>query len=362
MTIGTMRSATFFAAILLVSTAAATLRADTIFVAGGDPLTGVLVMSESIQKVDYKKRDGSSGSVPGWQVTLIVYDAAPRAMRQGFEHYANGRFADAVESLKIAGAIVDEDLPWLAQYALYYLGRSYVALGRSAEAIATFEKLFEGTPETRFAVPATLAVLTAAIAQPDPGAADRALSRFRAIVASKKLPPAVADEVELASIDLWLAQKNDKAALDVVKTLVKATAAEPARAGIAYRARGREIEATLASGNVAAAERLLADLETRAKDGGPEARAAAAIGRALVAAASGKDLFAALWALSRSRIENHAALSEMPATCYLLGLVHEKVARDDPRAKDAAKGYFLETISRWPESRAAAAARVALKK
>lgn len=361
MTITTHRTSFFCALLAAFAILAISARADTIFVAGGNPLTGVLVISESIEKVEYKKRDGSGGSVPGWQVTMIVYDAAPRAMRQGFEHYSNGRYADAIDSLKIAGAIVDEDLPWLVPYARYYLGRSYLALGRSAEAIETFEKLFESSPETRFAVPATLAVLTAAIAKPDPGAADRALSRFRAIVASKKLPPATADEVELASTDLWIFQKNDKAAVDVVKSLVTATATEPGRAGVAYRARAREIEATIAGGNVAAAERLLADLEARAKDGGPEARAAAAIGRARVAVASGKDLYAALWALSRSRIENHSALSEMPTTCYLLGLVNEKVGREDPRAKDAAKGYFLETISRWPESRAAVAARAVLK-
>ena len=74
-----------------------------------------------------------------------------------------------------------------------------------------------------------------------------------------------------------------------------------------------------------------------------------------------KALVEAAWDLARVHVENHDVVSEMPRTCYLLGLVHLRLAGTLSDAKALAKGYFEETRRRFPESREALLAREQLK-
>ena len=77
--------------------------------------------------------------------------------------------------------------------------------------------------------------------------------------------------------------------------------------------------------------------------------------------AENKDLTKAVVMLSNAHVENWDAVSQIPRTCYLLGLVHLRLAGTLSDAKERAKGYFEETLNRFPESHEALLAREQLK-
>ena len=343
-------------------------RADTIIVRGQPAIAGVKVKSETLELVTYVQ-GGKSKELPAASVLAIVYDGPPRDYRLGVENYNLGDFVNAVERLKtVAGLAKDEKAPWLPEYANYFLGRSYLAAGDFDKAAEAFAKVIALHPDGRLVAGATLGLARAKSGAGKADDARAALGKLKDAAAKAKGAEIWVSEAMLALAEVEAAAQKAEIAANLAHDLagsVKAVDSPEARALFA-RAKVLEYSSLLEAKDAPKARNVMDDLKDRVGKGDRAAEAAEKLCRATDvlanSSATDDDLWATAWALSGIHAENFDAVSQLPRTCYFLGLVHLRLAKSLPAAKDAAKGYFTEVRRRFPESREALLARDELKK
>lgn len=337
--------------------------ADTIVLRGGKkPLTGVKVQTESITEVTYT--EGSSTkrvTLPADQVAEIIYDAQPAAYRRGAELFYLGDLTNAVERLKESFEAEKDKTPWVREYAGFLLGRAYLGTSQYAEAIRVFEKVMSERPDTRFLGEISLALALAHSAAGDAARAESVLTTLQSAVKTKNVPGDWAVRADLMRGEVMIAAKKFDQAAALMKDL-----AVKSQQNLALYAQARRLEgeAFLQAGDVRQAAAVFDELKSKGV-GSEEAMAAARSGSAAAAmqpGASDEDLYRALEQLSRAWVENFRAVSQLPRTCYLLGLIHLQLDGKLDNARSIAKGYLEETLRRFPESREALLAREQLKK
>lgn len=355
---------------IAVAALCGTSLADTIILRGKDAIRGVKVVEENCKEVGYlqgtakRKRTVSSA-----EVLAVVYDNQPRDYRLGVEAFNLGDYVNTISRLKEV-ASAGGAIPWLKEYANTYLGRAYLASGDFAEAVKAFDVVLSAKPDTRWLLHVTAGLARAHVAQGSVSAAERTIENLKSKVnaAAGKIEPTWEQEADLILAEVYItAGKHDKAS-DACKRVASAAMLskdEDVKKLMVVRAKRLEADAWLEARNTVRVKGVEKELRSLAS-GNPAALAAVrTTGAALALLGAEGDgteaLVEAAWDLARVHVENNGVVSEMPRTCYLLGLVHLRLAGTLDGAKDLAKGYFEETRRRFPESREALLAREQLK-
>ena len=135
-------------ALLLCAVAAGVGQAqDKIILKDGKERTGVKILSEDYDRVRFQV--GQAASTLKWtEVDSIRYSNAPK-YDKAIETVVGGKAAEAVPLLE---AVLAEDKlrPPLRHGALYHLGLAQQKLGKTDEAVATYEKLLTEFPTSRY--------------------------------------------------------------------------------------------------------------------------------------------------------------------------------------------------------------------
>lgn len=356
-----------FIAVAVLSAAA---HADSILLRGKSPITGIKVVSESATEVAYIQGAAKrKKTVPGIEVLGIVYDNQPRDYRLGVEAFNLGDYVNASSRLKEVAA-KSGGIAWLKEYANVFLGRALLANGDFAGAATAFEAVLTAKPDTRWLLVASSGLARAHAAQGSLSSAERAIDNIRSKVKASggKMDPAWELEAGLVLAECYITgRKFDKAAAAAKSVFSAANLVKDTnlKKTMLVRARRLEGDAWMTAKDVTRLKGVEGELRKLAS-GNPAALAAVKTTSAALAllgaeGADEKSLVKAAWDLSRVHVENHDVVSEMPRTCYLLGLVHLRLDGTLKSAKDLAKGYFEETRRRFPESREALLAREQLK-
>ena len=342
-------------------------RADSIFLIGKKPITGITVVSEDAKVVKYTKGASSRRrEVASREVSAVVYTGQPRSYRKGIEYFNLGDYANAVQQFESCLGLT-EGPPWLKEYASVFLGRSLLASGRYDKAVSAFQTVQRMGDQSRWIGPVSGWMARAQAARGDTSGAKSTLDSFKNAARSKNLDGNWEAEADVAWGDaLITAKRYDEAiaTLNTVATKLQSASPKsaPAKARLRVRAESLIVLSLVASNNVERANLAVKKLETLGKTGFGLAQAAARNGRAEIDLKKGGAPDAIAYGLAQARVENFAAVSEMPRTCYLLGLAYLRLAGRVPNAKETAKSYFNEVRQRFPESREALLARDELKK
>ncbi|MEZ6196081.1 MAG: tetratricopeptide repeat protein [Planctomycetota bacterium] len=356
------------AILLALALVAPTLLADTIVLRGQPAISGVKVQKEDLLEIAYTKGTGGRRlTVPTVDVIEVIYDAPPTEYRLGVESLNLGDAVNAIPHLE--ASLRDEvgQAPWVKEYAGVALGRAYLASGRFGDAVKTFDAALTAKPDSRFLkkIAFDLALCHAKLA--DSAKAISALDKLQQTVESKKVPGTWSLEAQVMKGEVLIASGKPGDAATAMQDYASKNQprddADP-KAPLWVRAKRLQVEALIAAKNVDLAKGVAKDLQDKSGQG-PWAEAASRNARAAVAIAekaTGNELLRAAELLVRAKTENSRAVSELPTTCYLLGLVHLGLDGTLTGAKALAKSYFDETLRRFPESREAFLAREQLKK
>ncbi|MBU0755888.1 MAG: tetratricopeptide repeat protein, partial [Planctomycetes bacterium] len=127
---------------------------DTIFRSDtGKRLTVDQVVSETYQEVRYKSRNAEK-TIASDKVEKIVYHDIPPAFESGLSFLEKGEYENAVNSFDLA--MEKKGVRgWVKTYGLLYTAKAFQQWGLSSsakfkDAIATYKRLMEVDPETRF--------------------------------------------------------------------------------------------------------------------------------------------------------------------------------------------------------------------
>ncbi len=354
------------AATLLFVATAPTLLADTIIVKGKAPISGVKIKSETFEKVVYIQR-GKTKELPSSEVLDIVHDGQPKAMRLGFEYLNLGDNLNAMEQFKsVVAQAGASGLPWLPEYSNFYLGKASLGAGRFDAGAQALRKMLALKPDSRLLGEATVLLMRCLALSGKVKDGEDALKKLEAAAKSPGQKLWVL-EARLVAAEGLLDGGKAREAAELAKTLssqVKTVKAEGAKA---FRARAMmlEFEAHIAARNRPKAKNVLAELKREGGGGNPHALAADFSCRTMQILDSSpveSDLWKAVRFVGRNYVENLEAVSELPRTCYLLGLTHLRLSESRSGEKEVAKGYFEELRRRFPETREAFLARDQLKK
>lgn len=354
--------------IAVLAVAVLSARADSIILRGKPALTGVKVVKEDYLEISYTKGTSTRRrTVPTAEVVDVIYDNPPTEFRLGSEALNLGDYVNAIGHLEASVKSEGGAGPWVKEYAGLALGRAYLAGGRFDDAIKTLEGVIAAKPTSRFLAKASRALALCYAKKGDASKASATLDRVVQAVTAKKIPGNWALEAEVMKGEVMVAANRAKDAVSHLKSLASKNqpqgGADP-KAGSWVRAKRLQVEAHIAAGDVAIAKNVVQELKRKSSQI-PAAQAAARNAAAAVAVAEkaqGDDLVRAAEGLLRAKIENAATVSEIPTTCYLLGLIHLGLDGQLTNAKALAKSYFDETLRRFPESREAFLAREQLKK
>jgi len=353
-------------ACLFALATAPTLRADTIIVRGKEPITGVRVKSETFEKVVYIQK-GKTKELPSAEVLDIVHDGQPKAMRLGIEYLNLGDNLNAVEQFKTVVAQASASgLPWLPEYANYYLGKANLGAGRFDAGAQALRKMIALKPDSRLVGEATVLLMRCLALSGQVKDGDEVLKKLEAAAKSPAQKLWVL-EARLVAAEGLLDNGKPREAADLAKTLESESKTIKAEGADAFRARAMmlEFEAHLAARNRPKAKNVLTELKRLGRGGNSHALAADFCCRTMEILDSSpveSDLWKAVRFTGRTYIENLKAVSELPRTCYLLGLTHLRLSESRSGEKEVAKGYFEELRRRFPETREAFLARDQLKK
>ena len=354
---------------LVVITASA--RADTIILKGKKALTRVTVVSENALEVGYTagaaKRRRTVASI---EVLGIIREKQPRDFRKGVEFFNLGDYVNAITRLSASLSSDTKDYEWLTEYGNIYLGRACLAAGKYSEGVQAFEKVIKAKADSRWLGPASLGLARCHAAKGRIGPAATALKSLKATVKSRKIPGSWGYDADLLLGECYITVKKYDDAVntlrDLATTVNSRAGKDPLAAATWVRAKRLQGQADLEAGNPQKAELIFKELKSRAGRGDAEAQAASRTGLAALTltkdATDSEALVKAAHDLARVNVENFGVVSELPRTCYLLGLVHLKLAGTLANAKPLARAYFEETRRRFPESREALLARDELKK
>ncbi|MCB9831956.1 MAG: tetratricopeptide repeat protein [Planctomycetes bacterium] len=359
-----MKTLNWILAALLI--AALPARADTIVVRGKPAISGVKVTAESYKEVSYTQ-GGKKLTIPAGDVLEVIFDRRPINFRLGFERYNLGDFVEAASRLALAVDEGTDDQRWVKEYALFYLGKAQLASGQYQEAANTLEKMIKLKADSRLYPEATLALARARTLSGSHDEAQKLLKALGDVIDQNKIGGNWAERVKVARAEALLdAGKCDPAA-ELVKEVYSALAGgkSPFELELAMHAKSIQLEAYVQNEDLPKAKFVIEDLQKASSGGDAAAQAAYRNARAAMVlvdkAPSSEDLLNAAYDLARVRSENFTVVSELPRTCYLLGLIHLKLDGTLAKAKDLAKSYFDEARRRFPESRQAVLAREKLK-
>jgi tetratricopeptide (TPR) repeat protein len=352
----------------VLALAASSAWADSIILRGKPALTGVKVVKEDFLEVAYTQGTSTRRrTVATSEVLDVIYDSPPVEYRLGSEALNLGDYVNAIGHLEASLRTEADKAPWVKEYAGLALGRAYLAGARFDDAVKALEGVLTTKPETRFMRKASLALALCHAKRGDASKAMAALDRLVKVVAAKKIPGIWDLEAELMKGEVMVATNRAADAVSHLKSLAsknQPTEAKDPKARIWVRAKRLQVEAHLAAGDTAIAKNVVQELERKRRQI-PAAAAGARNAAAAVALAEKGDkdaLIEAAEGLVRAKIENAGTVSELPTTCYLLGLIHLGLSGQVANAKPLAKSYFDETLRRFPESREAFLAREQLKK
>ncbi len=354
------------AALLLSFATARSLLADTIIVKGKAPISGVKVKSETFDKVVYIQR-GKTKELPSSEVLDVIHDGQSKAMRLGIEYLNLGDNLNAVEQFKaVVSQASGSGLPWLPEYANFYLGKADLGAGRFDAGAQALRKMIALKPDSRLLGEATVLLMRclALSGKVKDGADFVGKLETAAKTPAQKLWVL---EARLVAAEGLLDSGKAREAADLAKTLESKAKTLKAEGANAFGARAMmlEFEAHLAARNRPKAKNVLAELKREGGKGNPHALAADFCCRAMEILDSSpveSDLWKAVHFAGRTYVENLEAVSELPRTCYLLGLTHLRLSESRSGEKEVAKGYFEELRRRFPETREAFLARDQLKK
>ncbi|MCA9319282.1 MAG: hypothetical protein KDB53_01040, partial [Planctomycetes bacterium] len=241
-----------------------------------------------------------------------------------------------------------------------------LASSQFAEGAAAFQKMISMRPDSRFLGEASIALARCQTGARKFADVGPALSKLRAAAEANKDLAFWLVEAAIAEATGQLAAGQASAAATTVHDAASAvkTSDDKRSQDLWARAKRLEFEAHLAAKDPSKAKIVQDDLK-QASSRSVFALAAERNCRAETALsekASGSDLHRVAKWLGDVHVENFEAVSQLPRTCYLLGLVHLELAGSRAPARETAKGYFEEVRRRFPETREAFLARDQLKK
>lgn len=347
--------------------AADALAADRILLKQGKPLTADEVISDTFEKVEFK-RGAAVGSQPAAKVKAIEYGDAPDSYKLGLEKRDSGEFENASNLLK--AAIASPNVRgWIKVQGNFELAETLRRWGakdrtKMALAIAAYDEVLKDA-KTRFR---PHALLGRALAHVGSGNLDKAkadLQTLKSEAAANKY--GVSYEL-LADYTLATALEDAnrpeaKQAYSSLQTFAEGyakredlDAADRAYAselvGLARLAQGR---ALIRENKAADAQRQFDQISADPKEV-PAVRAAALVGAGLALQAQNK-LKEAQLAFANVRILYFDQNESAAEATYSLGVVAEALGAAEPRGAAMAQDYFKEVTQRYPASRFAAKAQ-----
>lgn len=350
----------------LLALLAGVSQADTI-ITRGETLSGVKIVSESYKEVVYTLK-GKKATIAAGEVLAVIYDRPPVNFRIGVERYSLGDYVNSAARLALAVDEGADDQPWVKEYSLYYLGKAQLGAGQYAEAAKALEKMLKLKADSRLYPSATIALARAKSLAGDHGSADDLLRKLGGVLDQNKVGGGWVERAKLARAEAKMAGKSYDPAAELCKEVFTAlqSSDKAFEYELAMHAKSVQLQAHLLNGDTPKANFVIDDLRKAQQSGKAAAQAAYRNARAAMVLAEGEpsdgDLMEAAQNLARVRAENFTVVSELPRTCYLLGLIHLKLDGSLAKAKELAKGYFEETRRLYPESREAFLAREELKK
>ncbi len=351
------------AALLLLALPA---RADTIVVRGKPAIAGVRVTSESYKEITYTL-NGKRQTIPAGDVIAVIFDRPPINYRLGVERYNLGDFVEAASRLSLALGEGAEDQAWVKEYAYFYLGKAQLASGQYGDAIASLESMVKLKAESRLYPQATLALARARTLSGSHDEAQKILKNLGDVIDQQKIGGNWAERVKIARAEALIGAGKFDPAAEMVKGVYSAlSGAKTAfEVELAMHAKSIQLEAHILNEDLPKAKFVVEDLRSAASGGDSAPQAAMRNARAAMILAEAdprpEDLLNAAYDLARVRAENFTVVSELPRTCYLLGLIHLKLDGTLAKAKDLARSYFEEARRQYPESREAVLAKEKLK-
>jgi tetratricopeptide (TPR) repeat protein len=107
------------------------------------------VIKETCTKIVYL-RMGIQREEPIENVLRVKYFYTPSSYRQAEESFKKGRYLDSIQSLKRILQDEKNKRRWFYQYSLWMLAECYRLAGRDKDALASYKKLREQIPQTKF--------------------------------------------------------------------------------------------------------------------------------------------------------------------------------------------------------------------
>ncbi len=350
-------------ATLTILLATATLVEDQIIKRGsGKPVNGT-VISESLQEVQYRP-SGSSGvdSIPASQVADVIYEGAPKSLKEGRRYLSEGDFLNAINSLKLAKGEKDAD-DWAKIHAAFFLGVAYLRSGAQdsnnyGQAASTFEALVKDHPECRFLPQAMKHWGEALSMAGDAAAAAQVFDKLAAEVTAKSLGT------------LWMARakalKGDAYELNDMDPEARAAygdagsfargAADDANSederqellSIAAKARLYDGVSALKKGDYQKARGVFQPLvQDESASQAERAGAEAGLGQVLFAEGDFKN---ALEQFALVRIRHFLVREEAARATYFMGKCCAELGSKEPNGKRKAREYFQEVTTHYGET------------
>jgi TolA-binding protein len=259
-------------------------------------------------------------------------------LREGKSKSQSGALVEAEGLLQIA--LADAKIPWVKEYAAFYLGQVQRQLGRSSMAIKAYEQVLATKPDSRFLPQVRLGIAQCHTAEGKYDEAASVLEAFAKEVDTLKLPRSFALETQRSLGQVQLKRGNfaeaarrfEGVATEAKSLFLKATDEEkPSLRRLELLATRDRATAMIGDKKFAEAEALLASLRNEKED---LARAIHLIGQGEVLLGKG-DPDRARVLLSQAVVTSPAAQTELPRALLLLGTSY--LALKDKGERGAAK-------------------------